>query len=405
MPATFTVAAPPAAPTGRAIASLFKRALAILLDSCVVLILTALPLALIWVASGEPFDLESGIFALSTDDATTGELFAKVLQSLVLIAVWVLYRGLTTSRSGPWNGQTVGKRVCELRITNPDGQPITPRTAWKRTALEVLLLGSSGVVGSTIDLVSGEPPTGTFIATALGGLLFLIAIVPVLRGERRQTLYDRWASTIVIAEPKVLPKLAYAAPAPVGAPTPQPSVYAPLIEQPAAPAYGAAAPDPSPSQPIAPRPVRGQTWAAVILCAISAAGGIAMIPFLDDIQEWSERAERIRNEPENKAAIAKLRTLEKLGESCLKTGRSPDRCDDAGELGATDMEFADAFDLSTDPVGVHAGKVGAVVDGDDVNFYAFTSADRTWATIAGGGWLDRTCIQRDGDLCEDVADW
>lgn len=393
----------PAAPTGPAIASLFKRGLAILLDGCIVLIVAAVPLALIWIASGEPFDLESGIFAVTTEDATTGELVRKVLEALVLVVCWALYQGLTTSRSDAWNGQTIGKRICELRITAPDGRPISARTAWTRTAYETLLLGSASLLGATIDLVTGAPPLGTLVATALYGVLFLVALGPVLRGEQRQTLYDRLANTVVVLEPKVVPQLAHATPAPgpVGAPAAAEPADSPLIAQPAA----GNTTDPTGPRTIAPRPVRGATWAVIILCAISAATGVALVPFLDDIQEWSGRAERIRAEPENKAAIAKLRTLEKLGETCLKTGRSPDACDDPGELGATDMAFADAFDLSTDPVGIHAGKVGAVVDGNDVRFYAFTTVDRTWATVAGGGWLDRTCIQRDGDLCKDVADW
>lgn len=403
MPATFTIAAPPAAPTGPAIASLFKRGLAILLDGCIVLIIAAVPLGLIWLASGEPFDLESGFFSSPTEDATTGELIRQLLEAVALLAAWVLYRGLTTSRTGAWNGQTVGKRVCDLRITQPDGRPLSAAQAWKRTALESLLLGSTGVVGAIIDLVSGSPPTGTLIVTALGGLLFLVTLAPVLRGEQRQTLYDRGAGTVVVLEPKVLPQVAYAAP--VGGPEPAAPLYAPLIAQPAAPAAGSGAPDPSGARAIAPRPVRGKTWAVVILTALSAAGGVALTPFLDDIQEWSERAEKIRAEPENKAAIAKLRTLEKLGETCLKTGRSPDDCDEADELGARGMVFLDSFDLASDPVGSHAGKIGAIVDGDDVVFYAFTSVDRTWGTIAGGGWLDRVCVQRNGDLCEDVADW
>lgn len=403
MSATFTVGAPPVQRTP-AIASLFKRGLAVLLDGCIVLCISIVPLGILWIAGGEPFS-EATYLSTPTEGATTGELVRALLQSVISVTCWVLYRGLTTSRSGSRNGQTVGKSVCDLRITNPDGSPITAATAWKRTGYESLLLGTTSVLGAAVDLVVGSPPTGVVFATIAGGVLFFAAMVPVLRGQQRQTLYDRLAGTIVITDPKVLPG-AYAEPAaavPAGAPQP-PSVYAPLIAQPAAIPSPPTGTDVSGARTIAPRPVRCATWLVVVVSALFAVAGLAAMPYIDDLQKWVERADKIRAEPENKAAIARLRTLEKLGEACLKT-RAPDDCDEAGELGAVGMTFADEFDVSTDPVGAHAGQIGAVVDGDDVLFYAFTSADRIWTTKAGGGWLDRACIQADGDLCDGVQDW
>lgn len=403
---TAPAAAPPVVPATRQIASLWKRGLAVLLDTCVVLGLAAIPLGVIWLVSGEPFSFETGFFSTPSKDATTGELARKVLEALVVLVVWSLYTGLLTSRSGEWRGQTVGKRVTELRITHPDGRELAAGDAWKRVGLQALLLGGTSTLGAIIDLVTGSPPTGTLIAGGVGCVLFVITLAPVLRGQQRQTLYDRFAGTVVVLEPKALPQVSFVPPAGSAPGEPQPaSAYTPVFTQTPSTPAGPLPGDGSDAAAITPRPVRGKTWALVVSLGLLMLVGAGTLPLAGDFAESLERADKIRDEPENKAAFAKLKRLEKLGETCLKTGRSPDDCDEPAELGATDLEFVDGFDLRGDPIGSNAGKVAAVAHGDDVVFYAFTSADRTWSTIAGGGWLDRVCLDHTEDLCKDTPDW
>lgn len=414
-----TATTPPATTTDTValpIASLWRRLLASLVDACIYMVIATIALGAIWLISGEPLSLDNALFAPITDETTTADLWRSLRDSFVLVLAWLIYTGVLTSRQDGWNGRTVGKNAAGLRIVQTDGSPLPARQAWKRAILAVLLVNTVTKLGTLADIIWGDPPTGTNAAIYASAALYIATFGPVVLGGVRQTLYDRWAGTVVVDEPKYLPRLEFLPQTPN-----EPSLYQPLAPQPATSPY--AVPQRVFTQPpaqtvpgepfwnrfgpvaVVPRPRSWKTWTAVGLTALGSLAFAASTPLMNDIAESFERAEKIKELPETKAALADLRELEKLGERCLATGQQPEQCDEADELGATGMTFADDFDLQNDPIGAHAGKVGAVASGDHVTFYGFTSDDRIWSTISGGGWADRTCIKHDGALCDDFYGW
>lgn len=391
---TVATAPAPAAPAGAtvSIAPLGRRFAASLLDACITTIIAVVPLALLWLVTGEGFSMDSGFLSTPAEDSTRHQLLRGLADSLAFQLSFLLYAGVLTSRRGDWNGRTIGKRAAGLRILSADGTPLPAKAAWRRAILMTVLYGACTAIGTLIDVATGDPPTATNIATFLGAALTAAALLPLLRGDLRQTLYDRWAKTIVVTDPRPSVQLTQVATAPGSGP-----VFEQTIVDPAAAA--------TPSV-IVTRRVTGTTRfgviAAILLLVVSTAGGVLFA----DFGQVTAEGRRILAQPETKTALAGLRELEDAGQRCLDSGRAADECDDADELGVR-LVLLDEFDTEHDPVGIHAGKFGAVANeaNDDLDFYAFTSADRTFTTVAGGGWLDRSCIERDGDPCKDVPSW
>lgn len=82
------------------------------------------------------------------------------------VVVFVLYKGLCLAN---WDGQTVGKKACGIKVLNEDFQPITQGQAFGRTLAE-------------------------FLST------FILYIGYIMAGftERKQALHDKVAGTVHI---------------------------------------------------------------------------------------------------------------------------------------------------------------------------------------------------------------
>jgi uncharacterized RDD family membrane protein YckC len=89
------------------------------------------------------------------------------------------------------NGQTIGNRVVSTRVRDAaTGQPITRSQAVRRW-LPYLLY-------SIIQYAGGAPGTSAGAWTASISLLGLVDILYPLMNDRKQTVHDRFAGTVVV---------------------------------------------------------------------------------------------------------------------------------------------------------------------------------------------------------------
>lgn len=96
---------------------------------------------------------------------------ATIGQALVALAVLPLYLLYCVVTEGRWNGQTVGKKLVGIRVVSESGD----RIGYKKSLLRnVPALVSSGL------------------------LLYIVAFVVILSTDRRQRLFDKLASTVVV---------------------------------------------------------------------------------------------------------------------------------------------------------------------------------------------------------------
>ncbi|MBJ7472949.1 MAG: RDD family protein, partial [Solirubrobacteraceae bacterium] len=380
MSVTFTTpqaARQPALAAGEVqIASLRRRSLALLLDSCVLMLIGTMLLAPVWLLAGGGPESTDGIFHRVSNESSANDLLWAAGEYLVFPFVWLLYAGLLTSRTGAWNGQTLGKRAAQLKIIQADGSALTARAAWRRALWSTAVLSLVMPLGRVIDAAAGTAPTASEATMWINGILAAGVVLWTLRGEQRRTAYDLLARTVVID----VPERATPAGAVVSAPEATPTFAQVPSEAPAT---------------VVPRARVAGTWIGVGLAALL----MLTTPLLDRLELPEDRSKEILALPETKDALQRARTLEALVTACLSAGRSAEACDEATELRAPeDLEFVEVFDLEADGVGAHAGKVALVADGDDaVIVYAFTSADRVWSSIVEQDDTDHVCVNAAGD--------
>ncbi len=407
MTATFTTtpsaSAAPRTPGEVQIATLSKRSAAVLLDSCITMAIGFLVLAPVWLINGGGPSTTDGMFHVPTDESTPTDLLRAAVEYLVFPIVWTIYAGLLTSQRGPWNGQTVGKRAAQLRIVTASGGPLDRGTAWRRVLWSTALLGLIATSGQLVDAAFDSAPTASDITAWIAAAVGAAAVLVTLRGEVRQTGYDLLAGTVVVGVPD------HAAEGGVEAgeadadraPEPAPAGHG---ADPHAPPTFAQAAGAGGGVRVLPRRRRGWTWAGVPLLALL----LLTTPLLSKLEPPEDRSKEILALPETKQALARVRTLETLATACLASGGGAEACDEASELRAPDdLEFSEDFDLTTDPVGAHAGRVAVVADGDDtLMIYGFTSADRVWASVVEDGDTEHVCFKATSDdLCDGVWAW
>lgn len=142
-------------------ASWGRRAVAYLVDQCLVLGIVGVLMALFAVV-------------VASADLDLGSMFAMLLAlEAVVFVTSLVYLSIPFIRRPPRRGQSFGKQALGIRIERIDGLPIGFGTFAKR----VLLSGVLGVI--------------TF------GLFWIAAYLWPLIDDRRQALYDKIAGTIV----------------------------------------------------------------------------------------------------------------------------------------------------------------------------------------------------------------
>jgi uncharacterized RDD family membrane protein YckC len=102
------------------------------------------------------------------------------LAALISAVVFFLYEGLLLAS---WNGQTVGKKVMNVRVVSADGGALTTNKTFTRAGVKVAL----SLLGSI------KPPFTSFL-----GIISLIDYLWPFWDANKQTLHDKAAGTYVI---------------------------------------------------------------------------------------------------------------------------------------------------------------------------------------------------------------
>ncbi len=117
-----------------------------------------------------------------------------VLGSLLFFAIRVPYY---TATELMWNGQTLGKRICRLRVISSDGTGLSAHSVVVRNLMkevEVFAPGTYLLVGRYLDIWTN--------LITLAWIAILIAVP--LFNRRRQRLGDMIAGTYVIHQPEAI---------------------------------------------------------------------------------------------------------------------------------------------------------------------------------------------------------
>ena len=120
-----------------------------------------------------------------------GDMYSDHVLSLVLLPIVILlaYNGGMLR----WRGATLGKLLCGLRVRprQADG-----RLSWGSIALRVgVQLGPGWVV---IVAVAATGSIAVFLVGQLAAFLFFVVDSLTALGDRRQTIHDRAARTVVV---------------------------------------------------------------------------------------------------------------------------------------------------------------------------------------------------------------
>jgi uncharacterized RDD family membrane protein YckC len=134
-----------------------KRLLATVVDAAIETVIMLVPMALGGVAI---------VNSVGTNDngdvntVTNGGLLALGIAAIVVsVACLLLYEPLLTARKGSHNGQTVGKQVAGVRITNRQGGPISAGQAWGRSLFKGFISDSFLYLGYLWMLWDAEKQT------------------------------------------------------------------------------------------------------------------------------------------------------------------------------------------------------------------------------------------------------
>jgi uncharacterized RDD family membrane protein YckC len=143
-------------------ANVVSRAIAVIIDHVLLLIATAI-IAI-------PFGLSTAMFSMMANFAnplaamSNAALWATF--GVIALIVWILYFAYFESKSG----QTIGKKLVNIKVTREGGEKLTLEEALLRTILRI------------ID----------------GLALYLLGFIVVLVSEKKQRLGDIVAKTIVV---------------------------------------------------------------------------------------------------------------------------------------------------------------------------------------------------------------
>ncbi len=116
-------------------------------------------------------------FTVGSVDGGLGQL----LIGLAFVFGSLLY---STLFEGLWNGQSLGKKAMSLRVRMLDGTPVTFAAALYRNLFRV------------VDAMPGIPVIG----------LYMVGLVLMFTSERSQRLGDLAAGTVVVYEPRSIPR-------------------------------------------------------------------------------------------------------------------------------------------------------------------------------------------------------
>ncbi len=125
-------------------ASFGQRLIGVIIDGLILIALAAIP-AIIGIVL---ISTSVTTYGDGTSEVTNGTAMGiAVLFFIIAFIIAVLYEPLLTARKGPKNGQTFGRSVAGIRITNLQGGPISAGQAWGRYLFKGFFSGSVFYLG------------------------------------------------------------------------------------------------------------------------------------------------------------------------------------------------------------------------------------------------------------------
>ena len=168
-----------------------RRAGAVIIDWYVASVLAAIPVTF-WLRGGE--SIHTGSFDLNPYGMEKGLIFACIvfiLSFLYYVAVPVFV----------WHGQTLGKRICGIRVIRMDGYEVSLWDMVKREVIGAgIVEGGFSVIGTYLrqllllfGLVSLFTP-----AKYLSYIVTVSSIIVTLFDKKNRAIHDRIGNTVVI---------------------------------------------------------------------------------------------------------------------------------------------------------------------------------------------------------------
>lgn len=125
-------------------ASFGQRLIGVIIDGLILTAIVAIPVIIGVVLIAKSVTTYSDGTSEVTNGAGVGIGVVILIIGLILA---LLYEPLLTARKGPKNGQTVGRSVAGIRITNLQGGPISTGQAWGRFLFKGAFSGSIFYLG------------------------------------------------------------------------------------------------------------------------------------------------------------------------------------------------------------------------------------------------------------------
>lgn len=142
------------------------------------------------------YDAISSALKAASGKATDAQAFR--IYSIVILIITIAY--FVLMESSPKQG-TLGKMLLGIKITDENGDRISPITALERYVIFAVF----GLVGSVLSIVQGPPKVSTTtpavsastILGLIGFVYYIIILITMLSSEYKQGLHDKLAKTYV----------------------------------------------------------------------------------------------------------------------------------------------------------------------------------------------------------------
>ena len=118
-------------------------------------------------------------------------------QAIMMIMMFLITWFYGTVMEAYFNGRTVGKWMCGIRVISVDGRPVTPRSALLRNLLRVADIAPVCVLNQYFDVFNEETSLWLIVPASTFG------ITSMLLTQRMQRLGDLAAGTMVVVDEKI----------------------------------------------------------------------------------------------------------------------------------------------------------------------------------------------------------
>ncbi len=184
-------------------APLRRRTFALLIDLLIAALIAfaaMIPITPLLIDGGV-FDENQGVFAVITEESTSGALLVAALFLAIQMLAWAVYAAVTSARPGEANGQTCGKQFLRIRVVTASGDALPPELAWRRATWLAVAISAASVIGALADLLSGSAPPGTSAGDLVGTAAAAVLLFTALSSPTRRSLIDdRLGTTVVRAD-------------------------------------------------------------------------------------------------------------------------------------------------------------------------------------------------------------